>query len=128
MFKAIAQSASDPDGPILAEARIGLLNDCFRLSEAGYYAPSVPLDFVASLEQETEAWVLATMKNLLVQRLATWGRGSLVAEKGLKALLRRLFVGQAEQLGFDAKEGDSGMDPSKRRAVIGGAVEGEHPR
>ncbi|KAJ9098432.1 hypothetical protein QFC20_005951 [Naganishia adeliensis] len=125
MLKAIAQSASTPDSPISADARIGLLKDCFRLSEAGYYPPSVPLDFVSCLTQETEAWVLSTIRTLLTQRLTTWGCGSARAEKGIKALLRRLFSAQAEELGFDAKEGDSVMDPSRRRAVISGAVHGE---
>jgi hypothetical protein len=125
MIGEIARYAALADSPISAEGRISLLKESFSLSQAGYYPPSVPLEFIFGLTQETEAWVLMTMNILLTGRLATWGDGSMLVKKGIKALLRRLCVALAEQLGFDAREGDSVMDPLRRRAVISGAVHGE---
>jgi hypothetical protein len=128
MVRRLAQIAAAADSPISAEDRMGLLTDCFGLSEAGHYSPSVPLDFVSCLIHETEAWVLLIMKNFLAHRLTTWGFGSNLAESGIKALLRRLFVQPAEQLGFESKTEDSVMDPLRRRAAISGAVMGEELR
>lgn len=125
MIREIARYASLVENPICAEGRVSLLNDCFSLSEAGYYPPSVPLELVSQLTEETEAWVSLTMNSLMTKRLKTWGYGSVIVERGIKSLLRRLFVGSAEKLGFDERASDSAMTSMQRRAVVSAAVQGK---
>jgi hypothetical protein len=127
MLDRLSRLAAKQSSGLSAEDRIGLLDDCFQLAYAGYYPPSVPLDFIAAMLGETEAWVLFTMANLLSAYLSRWSTHDKV-EEGVRGLMDRLFASKAETMGFVAKKEDGDLDPLVREACVSTALTGGDKR
>jgi hypothetical protein len=127
MLERLSRLAAKQSSGLSAEDRIGLLDDCFQLAYAGYYPPSVPLDFTAAMSGEKEAWVLFTMANSLSAYLSRWCTHDKV-EKGVRGLMHRLFSQKAEMMGFVPKKEDGDLDPLVREACVSTALTGGDER
>lgn len=127
MIRRLSKLVAENDSGLSAEDRIGLLDDCFQLAHAGYYPPSVPLEFVSVMKDEQEPWVLWRMHTLLSTYLGRWATHKKVADH-VKGLLHQLFANKADGLGFDAYDDDVPMSPLAREVCMSGALLGNHKR
>jgi hypothetical protein len=127
MLNRLSRLAAQDSSGLSPEDRMGLLDDCFQLAYAGLYPPSVPLDFIAAMSGEQEAWVLFTMANLLSTYLSRWSTEDKL-EEGVRGLMHRLFASKAETMGFVAKKIDGPLDPLVREACVSTALTGGHER
>jgi hypothetical protein len=116
----VAKQASS----LSAEDRIGLLDDCFQLAHAGYYSPTVPLNFALAMKEENEAWVLFRLHSVLSSYLGRWCLHERVSQS-IKGLLRFLFSRTASKLGFDSSGEDTPLDPLARQVCVAGALLGD---
>lgn len=113
------------NGKLSAQDQIGLLDDCFALSFAGYYSPAVPLDFLSTICDELPAHVFRHASKVLRAYLRRWqGYGDI--QSGIKAMLRKMFGHRAQELGLQRQENDAVLDQCRREAAISGALFGEN--
>lgn len=127
MMRQLIKLVRQGDPRLSAEDRIGLLDDCFQLSYAGYYPGSLPLELLSAMSNEEEAWVLFAMQ---AKFSAYLGRGfsQESISSNVKALSRHVFGHKAIILGFDARPGDLPLDPLAREVCVSGALLGDDTR
>jgi aminopeptidase 2 len=102
----IAEEASKPDSVFTLDDRMGLVQDAFALSQAGFAKLSSSLTLVNLWKAESEYLVWRVIGNSIGDIMSIWWENDAVVEK-LKAFRRALFVPLVEKLGFDYPEKES---------------------
>ncbi|KAJ9094221.1 hypothetical protein QFC21_006047 [Naganishia friedmannii] len=120
-----ATIAAHGNGQLSAQDLIGLLDDCFALSFAGYYTPAVALGFLSTICDDPAAHVSKHVDKVLRAYLARW-EGYIDIQSGIKALLRKVFGDKAQELGLQREEDDAVLDQCRREAAVTGALFGKH--
>jgi hypothetical protein len=126
VLQQFANMTADCNGQLTAQDQIGLLDDCFALSFAGYYTPAVPLDFMMAVSSgDPAAHVFRHANKVLRTYLRRW-EGYSDVQPGVKTLLRRIFGDKAQELGLHRRKDDDVLDQCRREAAVSAALFGDH--
>ncbi|KJA27394.1 hypothetical protein HYPSUDRAFT_131428 [Hypholoma sublateritium FD-334 SS-4] len=111
----IAAEAAKKNSAFGLDDRMGLAQDAFALSKAGFSKLSSALTLVDLWKNETEYLVWRVIANSLGELLSIWWENPVVVDR-LNALRRSLFVPLVEKLGYEYSDKDS-MDTSLLRTL-----------
>ncbi|XP_013146811.1 PREDICTED: aminopeptidase M1 isoform X2 [Papilio polytes] len=113
------------DGSLPPLDRLGLLDDCFALVQAGHTQTAESLKLMEAFVNEDNFTVWSTISNCLSKLAALFSHTAL--DKPLKNYGRKLFSGVTKRLGWDAAENESHLDTLLRSFVLNKMISFEDP-
>ncbi|CAH2039560.1 unnamed protein product, partial [Iphiclides podalirius] len=113
------------DGSLPPLDRLGLLDDCFALVQAGHTQTAESLKLIEAFSNETNFTVWSSISNCLVKLSALFSQTAL--DKPLKNYGRKLFSNITKRLGWDAEEKESHLDTLLRSLVLNKMISFEDP-
>ncbi|KAH9921041.1 leucyl aminopeptidase [Fomitopsis serialis] len=123
----IGREAAKASSPFSIEDRIGLVDDAFALSKAGYSDVSAALALTDVLRNEPEYLVWQNIqKNLLLLRSVWWEDAGIT--HSVEGFLAELFTPLVDTLGYEYSSQDSADTRELRTLAIEGAASGKSPR
>ncbi|XP_047026793.1 puromycin-sensitive aminopeptidase [Helicoverpa zea] len=113
------------DGSLPPLDRLGLLDDCFALVQAGHTQTAESLKLIEAFTNETNFTVWSSISNCLSKLSALFSHTPL--DKPLKNYGRKLFSNITRKLGWDAEEKESHLDTLLRSLVLNKMISFEDP-
>ncbi|KAF9803116.1 hypothetical protein SFRURICE_012361 [Spodoptera frugiperda] len=113
------------DGSLPPLDRLGLLDDCFALVQAGHTQTAESLKLIEAFTNETNFTVWSSISNCLSKLSALFSHTPL--DKPLKNYGRKLFSNITRRLGWDAEEKESHLDTLLRSLVLNKMISFEDP-
>ncbi|KAH9630426.1 hypothetical protein HF086_016964 [Spodoptera exigua] len=113
------------DGSLPPLDRLGLLDDCFALVQAGHTPTAESLKLIEAFTNETNFTVWSSISNCLSKLSALFSHTPL--DKPLKNYGRKLFSNITRRLGWDAEEKESHLDTLLRSLVLNKMISFEDP-
>ncbi|CAG9561275.1 unnamed protein product [Danaus chrysippus] len=113
------------DGSLPPLDRLGLLDDCFALVQAGHAHTSESLKLMEAFNNEANFTVWSSISNCLAKLSALFSHTPL--DKPLKNYGRKLFANVTRRLGWDAKDKESHLDTLLRSLVLNKMISFEDP-
>ncbi|NP_001268818.1 puromycin-sensitive aminopeptidase-like isoform X1 [Bombyx mori] len=113
------------DGSLPPLDRLGLLDDCFALVQAGHTHTADSLKLMEAFSNETNFTVWSTIANCMSKLSALFSQTAL--DKPLKNYGRKLFSNITKKLGWDAEEKESHLDTLLRSLVLNKMISFEDP-
>ncbi|XP_059053898.1 puromycin-sensitive aminopeptidase [Achroia grisella] len=113
------------DGSLPPLDRLGLLDDCFALVQAGHTHTDESLKLMEAFNNETNFTVWSSISNCLSKLSALFSNTAL--DKPLKNYGRKLFSNVTKRLGWDAEEKESHLDTLLRSLVLNKMISFEDP-
>ncbi|KAL0822477.1 hypothetical protein ABMA28_004534 [Loxostege sticticalis] len=113
------------DGSLPPLDRLGLLDDCFALVQAGHTHTAESLKLIEAFSNETNFTVWSSISNCLSKLTALFSHTAL--DKPLKNYGRKLFSNVTRRLGWDAEEKESHLDTLLRSLVLNKMISFEDP-
>ncbi|CAG4947451.1 unnamed protein product [Parnassius apollo] len=113
------------DGSLPPLDRLGLLDDCFALVQAGHTQTSESLKLMEAFSNETNFTVWSSISNCMSKLSALFSYTAL--DKPLKNYGRKLFSNVTKRLGWDAEEKESHLDTLLRSLVLNKMISFEDP-
>ncbi|XP_073947125.1 puromycin-sensitive aminopeptidase [Choristoneura fumiferana] len=113
------------DGSLPPLDRLGLLDDCFALVQAGHTHTHESLKLIEAFSNETNFTVWSSISNCLSKLSALFSHTAL--DKPLKNYGRRLFTPVTRRLGWEAGEKESHLDTLLRSLVLNKMISFEDP-
>lgn len=113
------------DGSLPPLDRLGLLDDCFALVQAGHTQTAESLKLMEAFSNETNFTVWSSIANCMAKLRALFSHTEL--DKPLKSYGRKLFSNITQRLGWDAKEKESHLDTLLRSLVLNMMISFEDP-
>uniref|UniRef100_S4PRY9 Aminopeptidase n=1 Tax=Pararge aegeria TaxID=116150 RepID=S4PRY9_9NEOP len=113
------------DGSLPPLDRLGLLDDCFALVQAGHTHTAESLKLIEAFSNETNFTVWSSISNCLSKLSALLSHTAL--DKPLKNYGRKLFSNITKKLGWDAEEKESHLDTLLRSLVLNKMISFEDP-
>ncbi|XP_045766880.1 puromycin-sensitive aminopeptidase [Maniola jurtina] len=113
------------DGSLPPLDRLGLLDDCFALVQAGHTHTADSLKLMEAFSNETNFTVWSSISNCLSKLSALFSHTAL--DKPLKNYGRKLFANITKRLGWDAEEKESHLDTLLRSLVLNKMISFEDP-
>nr|QBI71870.1 puromycin-sensitive aminopeptidase [Plutella xylostella] len=113
------------DGSLPPLDRLGLLDDCFALVQAGHTHTAESLKLIEAFSNETNFTVWSSISNCLGKLSGLFSHTAL--DKPLKNYGRKLFANITERLGWDAQEKESHLDTLLRSLVLNKMISFEDP-
>ncbi|XP_049874380.1 puromycin-sensitive aminopeptidase [Pectinophora gossypiella] len=113
------------DGSLPPLDRLGLLDDCFALVQAGLTHTAESLKLMEAFSNETNFTVWSSISNCLSKLEALFSHTAL--DKPLKNYGRKLFSNVTRRLGWDAEEKESHLDTLLRSLVLNKMITFEDP-
>ncbi|CAH0398786.1 unnamed protein product [Chilo suppressalis] len=113
------------DGSLPPLDRLGLLDDCFALVQAGHTPTAESLKLMEAFSNETNFTVWSSISNCLSKLSALFSHTEL--DKPLKKYGRKLFANVTRRLGWDAEEKESHLDTLLRSLVLNKMISFEDP-
>ncbi|XP_072947418.1 puromycin-sensitive aminopeptidase [Epargyreus clarus] len=113
------------DGSLPPLDRLGLLDDCFALVQAGHAQTAESLKLMEAFSNETNFTVWSSISNCLSKLSALFSHTAL--DKPLKNYGRQLFANVTRRLGWDAEPNESHLDTLLRSLVLNKMITFEDP-
>ncbi|XP_041987811.1 puromycin-sensitive aminopeptidase [Aricia agestis] len=113
------------DGSLPPLDRLGLLDDCFALVQAGHTNTAESLKLMEAFTNETNFTVWSSISNCLSKLSILFSHTAL--DKPLKNYGRKLFGNVTKRLGWDASEKESHLDTLLRSLVLNKMISFEDP-
>lgn len=113
------------DGSLPPLDRLGLLDDCFALVQAGHTTTAESLKLMEAFTDETNFTVWSSISNCLSKLSALFSHTEL--DKPLKNYGRKLFSNVTRRLGWDAEEKESHLVTLLRSLVLNKMISFEDP-
>ncbi|XP_013190703.1 puromycin-sensitive aminopeptidase [Amyelois transitella] len=113
------------DGSLPPLDRLGLLDDCFALVQAGHTHTAESLKLMEAFTNETNFTVWSSISNCLSKLSVLFSHTAL--DKPLKNYGRQLFANITRKLGWDAEEKESHLDTLLRSLVLNRMISFEDP-
>lgn len=113
------------DGSLPPLDRLGLLDDCFALVQAGHTQTAESLKLMEAFSNETNFTVWSSISNCMSKLSALLSHTPL--DKPLKNYGRKLFSNITLRLGWDAEEKESHLDTLLRSLVLNKMISLEDP-
>ncbi|XP_046969043.1 puromycin-sensitive aminopeptidase [Vanessa cardui] len=113
------------DGSLPPLDRLGLLDDCFALVQAGHTNTAESLKLMEAFTDENNFTVWSSISNCLSKLSALFSHTAL--DKPLKNYGRKLFCNVTRRLGWDAEEKESHLDTLLRSLVLNKMISFEDP-
>ncbi|KAG6444849.1 puromycin-sensitive aminopeptidase [Manduca sexta] len=113
------------DGSLPPLDRLGLLDDCFALVQAGHTQTAESLKLMEAFSNETNFTVWSTISNCMSKLSALFSQTAL--DKPLKNYGRKLYSNITKKLGWDAEEKESHLDTLLRSLVLNKMISFEDP-
>ncbi|KAM3966164.1 puromycin-sensitive aminopeptidase [Aphomia sociella] len=113
------------DGSLPPLDRLGLLDDCFALVQAGHTHTAESLKLMEAFNNETNFTVWSSLSNCLSKLSVLLSNTAL--DKPLKNYGRKLFANITKRLGWDAEEKESHLDTLLRSLVLNKMISFEDP-
>ncbi|XP_075978540.1 puromycin-sensitive aminopeptidase [Anticarsia gemmatalis] len=113
------------DGSLPPLDRLGLLDDCFALVQAGHTQTAESLKLMEAFSNENNFTVWSSISNCMSKLSALFSHTPL--DKPLKNYGRKLFSNITRRLGWDAEEKESHLDTLLRSLVLNKMISFEDP-
>lgn len=113
------------DGSLPPLDRLGLLDDCFALVQAGHTSTAESLKIMEAFTDEVNFTVWSSISNCMSKLSAVFSHTPL--DKPLKNYGRKLYSNITKRLGWDAEEKESHLDTLLRSLVLNKMISFEDP-
>ncbi|KAH9921040.1 leucyl aminopeptidase [Fomitopsis serialis] len=124
---AIGREAAKASSPFSIEDRMGLVDDAFALSKAGYSEVSSALALTDVLRNESEYLVWESIRRNLALIRSVWWEDTNIANL-IEGFLAELFTPLVDKLGYEYSSQDSADTRELRTLAIEGATSGKSPK
>lgn len=118
----LAKAAARHDSAFTAEDRLGLLNDAFTLSQAGYTKTSAALDLLHTWKHERSSLVLQAAAMGLGRLASVWWEQPRRVRAALDRLRQATFAPLARELTLETQPDDSLATRELRATVVAAAA------
>ncbi|KAL5490410.1 APE2 [Sanghuangporus weigelae] len=123
----IGAEAAKKDSVFNMNDRLGLINDVFALSNAGFGKNSAALNLVQNLRQEEEFLVWQGIRDNIGDLTSIFWENTAAWEL-LKKFRSSLYTPLVDQLGYDFSDSDSADKKQLRTLAIAGAAASDEPK
>ncbi|TFY57887.1 hypothetical protein EVJ58_g6753 [Rhodofomes roseus] len=122
----IGRESAKASSPFSTEDRIGLVDDAFALSKAGYSDVSSALALTDVLRNESEYLVWEIIQRSLLTIRSVWWENTDITDS-VQDFLVELFTPLVDKLGYEYSSQDSADTRELRTLAIEGAASGKSP-
>lgn len=122
-----ALAATIADGKMGTADRLGLLNEAFELSKAGYISTTEVLQLLEAYQDENDEHVW-TMISLVLGGIRLMVDSDTAAEQHLNTIIRRLVTKKIETVGWEPAPNESTNTPLLRQILVGAACRADDPK